>query len=253
MMISEPWEFGTLGIYDYMKPGYYHSVFRYLSETKNRLHGDILEAGTFRGRMSMAFALWLRQEKLDSEVHTFDTFEGFPGYSKEDQFENFWKLRNSGFISDLHFARIEKLYSMNNALGNTHPDPSNLSTSKDFSDNELPLLLSKINLLKLSNLKIHVGPFSKTMRSDEIQQRKWWLVFIDCDLYQGYLETLSATWNNVVGGGMVFLDEYYSLKFPGAFIAVEEFRKQVSDARLIEIDSNPSFPRWALIKTDPGN
>jgi len=248
MLVSEPWEFGTLGIYDFRNEGPYRPVFQYLSETKDNLKGDILEAGTFRGRMSLSIALWLRQEGVESTVHTFDTFSGFPSYSEKDSFEKFWELRDKGLISNSHFERIQKLILMKNALGIKQPHPSNLSSSNDFSDNQFQNLEKKIELLQISNLKVHVGPFNETMRVDEVKQNKWWLVFIDCDLYEGYLETLSATWENVVVGGMVFLDEYYSLKFPGAFMAVEEFRQSVLNANLVKVDSTPSFPRWALIK-----
>jgi hypothetical protein len=30
-------------------------------------------------------------------------------------------------------------------------------------------------------------------------------------------------WSNTIKGGIFYLDEYYSLKFPGAKIAVDEF------------------------------
>ena len=251
MLVSEPWEFGTLGIYDFRSEGPYRSVFQFLSDTKSNLKGNILEAGTFRGRMSLALSLWLRQEGIESTIHTFDTFSGFPSYSEQDSFEKFWELRDKGLISNSHFERIEKLKSMKNALGNERPHPSNLSSSNDFSDSQLVALEKKMELLQISNLRIHIGSFEKTMRVDEIKQNNWWLVFIDCDLYEGYTETLLATWENVVEGGMVFLDEYYSLKFPGAFIAVEEFRQNVRNARLVMVDSTPSFPRWALLKVRP--
>jgi hypothetical protein len=249
MQLHEPWEFGTLGIYDFSQEGPYKPVFDYLKHTKGQLRGDILEAGTFRGRMAMSFAIWLQNEELDCKVQTFDTFSGFPSYSQQDEFKNFSSLHKSGYISDDHFRRVRKFETIQSSLGNQSIHPSNVSTSKDFSANSLTLLQKKIELLGLSNLMIHRGEFSRTMNTPEVRANKWWLVFIDCDLYQGYLDTLNATWNCVLPGGMVFLDEYYSLKFPGALIAVHEFLESVNDAELIMISEDIAFPRWCLIKS----
>ena len=72
---------------------------------------------------------------------------------------------------------------------------------------------------------------------------------IDCDLYESYKYTLPKAWENTITGGMIYLDEYYSLKFPGAKIAVDEFIKDKS----IKIETkstnyDPDFLRSYIIK-----
>jgi hypothetical protein len=248
LTIGEPWEFGTLGIYDFNSPGPYSEIFSYLNSTKGYVIGDILEAGTYRGRMALAFALWLRQSELNRTVHTFDTFSGFPEYSNQDDFRNFWELYRNGDIDDSHFKKVKKLKMIKTALGKIDPHPSNLSNSGDFSQNSLEILQAKIDLLNLQNLKVYKGNFRETMTSADIRSRKWWLVFIDCDLYSGYKQTLSITWENVQRGGMVFLDEYFSFKFPGARIAVNEFLNDFPDVKISNVSSNSGFSRWALVK-----
>lgn len=248
IQISEPWEFGTLGIYDFNSPGPYHEIFSYLDSTKGNIDGDILEAGTYRGRMAMAFALWLQKKELNRTVHTFDTFSGFPEYSNQDDFRNFWELHRRGEIDNSHFEKVKKLESIKTELGKIPPHPSNLSNSGDFSQNSMEILQAKIDLLDLKNLKVYKGNFRETMTPVDVRSRKWWLVFIDCDLYSGYKQTLSITWENVQRGGMVFLDEYFSLKFPGARIAVNEFLNDFPGVKISNISSDIGFPRWALIK-----
>ena len=50
---------------------------------------------------------------------------------------------------------------------------------------------------------------------------------------------------------MIYLDEYYSLKFPGARIATDEFVKSHGAAELERFQSDlAEFERWGLWKRD---
>jgi hypothetical protein len=56
--------------------------------------------------------------------------------------------------------------------------------------------------------------------------------------------------NNLSPGGIVYLDEYFSLKFPGPRVAVNQFIETVDDAELVCIESPVlEFERWILRKT----
>ena len=71
---------------------------------------------------------------------------------------------------------------------------------------------------------------------------------IDCDLYESYKYTLNFIWERLTKGSLIYLDEYYSLKFPGARIACNEFfinKKQ--KPVMIEKKVN-DFERWAVFK-----
>ena len=96
---------------------------------------------------------------------------------------------------------------------------------------------------------LHVGPFEKTMQSPAVQTNQYSLVFIDCDLYSGYLDTLTHCWPRLLPGGIIFLDEYYSLKFPGARIAVDEFLTDKSGYKVFDVSSEfDDFERWVIRK-----
>ena len=85
-------------------------------------------------------------------------------------------------------------------------------------------LMNKIQLLGLDNITLIQGNFSETIESFfNENSKKVFSANIDCDLYEGYKITLTPLFNNLVNGGYIHLDEYYSLKYPGPKIAVDEF------------------------------
>ena len=51
---------------------------------------------------------------------------------------------------------------------------------------------------------------------------------------KGYKITLQIFWPRLSINGRLFLDEYYSLKFPGARITVNNFIKKTKNALLIK-------------------
>ena len=73
------------------------------------------------------------------------------------------------------------------------------------------------------------------------------ILHIDCDLYDSYLECLNNLYKNLVGGGVVIFDEYYSHKYPGARLAVNEFflDKKGFFEKYITPDG---FERWCFVK-----
>ena len=72
---------------------------------------------------------------------------------------------------------------------------------------------------------------------------------LDCDLYDGYKTALPYIWDYLSIGGYVHLDEYYSLKFPGAKIACDEFCK-LQNIQPLKQGSVPNseYERWYLTK-----
>jgi hypothetical protein len=67
---------------------------------------------------------------------------------------------------------------------------------------------------------------------------------IDCDLYMSYREALPFIWKRLAIGGYVFLDEYYSLKFPGGRIATDEFFERRRDKPQRHKVEPGDFERW---------
>ena len=61
--------------------------------------------------------------------------------------------------------------------------------------------------------------------------------------------SLPKAWENTTKGGMIYLDEYYSLKFPGAKIAVDEFIKDKEiNIKSESTNFDPNFLRSYIIK-----
>jgi len=101
--------------------------------------------------------------------------------------------------------------------------PSNISSSLDFSETSLSLLESKIKHLELDNIILVDGDYKDTMTKQAHTNSKFMSVLMDCDLYESHKIALPFVWDRLVDGGYMYLDEYYSLKFPGARIAADEF------------------------------
>ena len=100
----------------------------------------------------------------------------------------------------------------------------------------------------MSNYRLVAGDTEATMNDSQLPKNIAG-IFLDADLYAPYKATLNACWDRLSVGGVVFLDEYFSLKFPGPRIATNEFVAERSDAKLICI-ARPfnDFERWILIK-----
>jgi hypothetical protein len=244
------WEFNTLGIYNFTQPGPYSFIFDFLFESQNELRGDILEAGTYRGKTALSLGIFLAQNGLPGVVHGFDTFSGFPKYSVNDMPEKFEELRELKLISDEHFSRVERLRTMKSDLFKQDFHPASTSSSGDFSNNSIDPLHAKMQFLGLNNIQLHVGTFESTMNQKGAEALRFSLIFLDCDLYDGYMETLNYGWERLIPGGIVFLDEYYSLKFPGARIAVNEFFADKIGYEMLEVSdkSFDDFERWIIRK-----
>ena len=71
---------------------------------------------------------------------------------------------------------------------------------------------------------------------------------IDCDLYESYKIALNFIWPKLAKTNLLFLDEYYSLKFPGAKVAVDEFIKNKSALLIKNHENKEDFERWYLKK-----
>ena len=123
------------------------------------------------------------------------------------------------------------------------------STSGDFSNQSYDYLKKKIEYFKLDNIRLIKGNFEKTVpnffNSNKIKISS---CNIDCDLYEGYKIILPYIYNNLSKGGYIFLDEYYSLKFPGAKIATDNFCKNFKIKPKRNLVRKGEFERWYITK-----
>ena len=70
-------------------------------------------------------------------------------------------------------------------------------------------------------------------------------------MYEGYKLCLPIVFESLEIGGIINLDEYYSLKYPGAKIATDEFLSVNSAAFLIKSNTRKGeFPRYQIQKKE---
>jgi hypothetical protein len=180
----------------------------------------------------------------------FDSFTGFPPVITEfDRIEKFQDLHNQGLIDDKHFTQIERnKYLITQLNEHRSLSPSNISLSGNFSNTSVNHILKRANILELENYKLIKINFSDLDKTGKQEPARIAGALLDCDLYQSYKDSLSFVWPRLSVGGFIYLDEYFSLKFPGARIATNEFfkdKKSLIDWHHIE---DNGFERWWITK-----
>lgn len=251
MFLREDWEFNVLGIYNYRKPGPLARYMDFIIENHDYIDGDVCEAGVFKGRSLLATALLLREVGSNKKVFGFDTFEGFPPvYHENDKISKLNELLKTGRISQDHYTKVQRNIEFRSLEMSEPVSASNISLSGDFSEADLTSLKRKIEFLELDNIVLLPGLFEETMTldNDHLKHSQFLAVLLDCDLYQSYEVALPFIWKKLSHGGYIFLDEYYSLKFPGGRIAVDEFFSEKKNKPQKHKEEDGDFERWYVRK-----
>ena len=249
MKIKSNFEFNILGIENYNSSLRLKNYFKYITDNAHKKDGDIYEFGVFRGGSLLATALLLKKIKSKKKIYGFDSFGGFPSYDKKDHVDNFKKLFKQKKINKKHFLEVLKYKKFIKFL-NKKNNPSNISSSGNFSATNTNFIKKKIQLLELDNIELVKGDFKKSIKKFEYVNNNI-NVFasnIDCDLYDGYIESLNFIWKYSKSGTYIHLDEYYSLKFPGAKIATDEFLKNKKNNVINHISKGDDFYRCYIKK-----
>lgn len=245
----EPWEHSILGVYN-ISPRPFEGPSRHwfdFVEKAGGVEGDFLEFGVYRGRSLVATAMLLQERGSTATAVGFDTFQGFPSYSTFDSQDRFEQLRDEGRISADHFERVVKNRSHLEWLGRGS-DPSSSSSSGDFSGTSKELVQGLVDYTgTTSQVEIFAGDFASSLNDPANSERKVAGALIDCDLWDGYRVSLDYVWPRLSEGGMIFLDEYYSLKFPGPRFAVDSFCEE-HGTRPTLLGDEGSWERWAIFK-----
>lgn len=246
----DEFELNLLEIEDYKKKtnSRLRFWFDHIRKNAHKKDGDIFEFGVYRGSSLIAAALILKELGSTKKVYGFDTFEGFPNYSKFDDLINFYrypKIFNKKFIKQFErFKKVKKIITNTDSLNKI-----SIASSGNFSQTSYKLLIKKINYLKLNNIRLIKGPFSKTVKNFfKINKKKISSANLDCDLYESYKICLPLIYENLVKSGYVNLDEYFSFKYPGARLACDEF---FADKNIIPIKNKSrlnEFERWCFRK-----
>ena len=248
MDLKKDWEFNVLQVYNYKASGKLDGYFNFIKQNHNKLDGDICEVGVYRGFSILATGLLLRELGSEKKVYGFDSFSGFPSYHENDQLSKFDDLYLSRDISKKHFEEYKKNIRYKEFLSKKNLDASSISTSLDFSDTSLNLLQNKIDYLSLDNVVLIDGDYRNTMKNNSLKDVDFMSALIDCDLYESHKLSLPFVWDRMLLNGQMYLDEYYSLKFPGARIATNEFFAGKHDKPQMYPQNTRDFERWYVIK-----
>ena len=231
---NDEYIFNTLGIDFFLSPtcGLRH-YYKFILKNEKKLKGNLFEFGCFNGKTLLAQAIILKRLNSKKIIYGFDSFKGFPSYHKYDSFK-FLKSNKKIYKKHLINKNIREFILKKKV------NTKNISQSLDFKNQSKTDLLRKIDKLGLNNIKLIEGNFNKTIPSffknykDEIMCAN-----LDSDLYESYKAVLPYAYSNLVSGGYIHLDEYYSLKFPGAKIATDNFIKK----NKIKLYKNKTF-KW---------
>ena len=248
MIIKKDWTFNVLEVYNYKLAGKLEGYFNFISKYHDKLDGDICEVGVYRGFSIIATALILKELGSDKKVWGFDSFNGFPSYHDNDDLNKFEDLYKNGTISEEHFQDYQSNIKLKEFISGKSVSPSTISSSMDFSETSLSLLDSKIKYLGLDNIVLVDGDYKDTMIDKTYTNLKFMTVLMDCDLYQSHKIALPFVWDRMVENGFMYLDEYYSLKFPGARIATDEFFSEKLDKPKMYPRKPMDFERWFVKK-----
>lgn len=246
---SDHWIYNCLGI-ENLNCGGMSRLEHWFDHVRNnylKLDGDIFEFGVYKGGGTIAMALQLKLLGSDKKIYAFDSFCGFPNYHKNDQYQIF-EDRVDLFEPELREqARLFKEIA-EWRLG-VPANAANISTSGDFSDTSRKDFENRLAEFGLDNVEIVEGDFKETIPEFMKSFRgKVFSANLDCDLYLGYKYALQLAYPLAVEGAMINLDEYYSLKFPGARVAVAEFINEFGGSVTLLSNEKYHFQRWAILK-----
>ena len=160
----------------------------------NSLRGDIVECGVGNGfhLCFLLFNMTTNTQLNQKKYYGFDSFEGFPAPSKEDN-----STRNPKKGDWSHTDENYVKYNLKRA---------------GFKEEDF------------KNIKFVKGFFNESFAKNKDLVKEICLLHLDCDLYQSYKESLEFLYPKVVKNGIIVFDEYLDQKnFPGAIKAINNF------------------------------
>jgi hypothetical protein len=176
--------------------------WKFFELTKD-ISGDIVECGIGRGRSMLVIsainALLEKHEGGQRQIYGYDSFEGFPEPTMEDD----------------SYRKPKK--------GEWAHSPSG---KYQYNQTFIQQVLHSGNIPNVENTILTKGFFSDSLKSHPDHPIA--ILHVDGDLYESYLDTLGNLYPKVSKGGVIVFDDFLAKKsdddrWPGARKAVEEF------------------------------
>jgi len=182
----------------------YARMYATLSATKyvihNRIQGDFVECGVWRGGNSILMAMTLSQMNIkDRNIFLFDTFEGMTEPSKYDK-------DNSGLSASSLLEKADKRNGENIWCIASIEDVKN-----NFACSDYPEVL----------IQLVQGDVGKTLQDEWSLPKKIALLRLDTDWYESTKIELEVLFPRLAKGGVCLIDDYGH--WQGARKAVDEY------------------------------
>lgn len=193
-----------------------------------------VECGTFKGNTLLTAANYCQLKGIDKKLIGVDTFKGFPNteHYHKDLPEYFTELYQQQKISEFHYNKAKQ--RTDNLTNLSHLEHEYFLDVKDIFE----------QVKDFNNVELKVGTFEEILPA---MQEQIAVLHLDGDLYWSYLTCLENLYGNIISGGTIIFDEYYSYKYPGARAAVDEFFADKQG--VFEMYVTPEgFERWCFIK-----
>jgi O-methyltransferase len=164
-----------------------------------KINGDYVECGVWRGGMSAAIAEVLGKDRT---VHLYDSFEGLPPAKEIDGKEAIEWQKNT--VAPGYF--------------------DNCTAEEKFAINALAIA-------RHDRYEVHRGWFDRTL--PERKQHSIAILRLDGDWYDSIMTCLEHLYPDVVDGGVIILDDYYT--WDGCARAVHDYlSKTKSPSRVFQ-------------------
>jgi len=199
-----------------------------------------VECGVYIGTTLLPIYHFCRKLYDNFEIYAIDSFTGFPENVEQhpkDFPERFTELFNEGKINEQHMISAEERCRV--LKNNKH------LKNKYFSNYEE---IFKQRIEGKYEIKVVKTAYCDLPRNFPDADSFLNIVFLDCDLYLSYWECFDYFKDRTK---RFILDEYYSLKYPGARIATNEFVDKYETWEFFtKAENDPYFERWGIELTN---
>lgn len=170
------------------------TLLELLGQTLN-LEGDVVEFGCYRGDTSVLFKRLLEKNNSEKILWLYDSFEGLPAKTKEDQ----------------------------SAAGDQFKAGELLVTKRE--------VIEKFKRFGLKLPKIKKGFFEDLDPVEDVPE-KICFAFLDGDLYTSIKTSLKLVENRMVKDAIIVVHDYNNPELPGSSRAVDEWLRTHSTKHL---------------------
>ena len=165
---------------------------------KNKIEGDFVEAGVFRGGNLIIYKEMNDILKLNNKIYAYDTYEGMP--QPNEKLDIKWNNTKADYV----YNHVKKD-----------------NWCKCSLDNVKSNLLSEIN--NLDNIIFIKGLVEDTLKIEKNLPKKISLLRLDTDFYESTKIELEILFPRLSQGGILIIDDYGNWK--GAKKAVDDYFK----------------------------